>query len=109
MLRRQASGSSDDAAFVCFGLRDRLRTEITTLRHYDDGAGRRRGWLARWGLGAHRLYARAQILTNSPLGASVVRPRAVARQPADGAIRAVGEPWHKSWVTLIWHIGRLRV
>jgi hypothetical protein len=38
-LRRQASGSSDDAAFVCFGLRDRWRTEITTLRHYDEGRG----------------------------------------------------------------------
>ena len=40
------------------GLRDRLRTEITILRHYDD-RGRRRGLLARLGLGAHRLYARA--------------------------------------------------
>src|SRR5579863_4141808 len=54
-VRRPASGSSDDVAFACFGLCDRLRTEIAILRHYDDGRGVcRYGWRARPGPGAHR-------------------------------------------------------
>ena len=45
MLGPQASGSSDTPRL--FGLRDRLRTVITTLRHYDDTM-ERQGALPPW-------------------------------------------------------------